>query len=332
MKILIKGIHISLLESLSEVFSEHTFYVLQYEPGMKILQPNIKNITNFIPKDAESYDLFIGHVEGSSQPNSQPNVTKNWKIPKVWIAWYICGLEVFSRIQKQEPVIYTTYLVRDFSLISAKTHNLLTENVQGPQIYPCQNPSTYVNYNGKIRSGLMVVGCFELRKTFGKNLYDKIQEIFPNTPIKVIGQMREGRFPIRVPFEEQLEDYRNNRVYLELVEEGRPLSCSSQEAMMTGMPIISTAQGEYPLVIHNGIEGFLVDKKNPKEISDTLNTLLDNESMAMEMGRKARQRALTMFNAGQFRIGFEEAFDFALGKQSKWFIDQETKRKFYQGV
>lgn len=60
------------------------------------------------------------------------------------------------------------------------------------------------------------------------------------------------------------------------------------EAMMFKLPVISTDEGGISDIIKNGHTGFIVDKKNPHQLADKINWLLNNPQKASLMGKKGQ--------------------------------------------
>jgi len=63
------------------------------------------------------------------------------------------------------------------------------------------------------------------------------------------------------------------------------------EAMATGRPVIATRVGGIPEVVENGVDGFLVTPENPKALAQSAYAILTNEQIAIEMGRKGKEKA-----------------------------------------
>ena len=68
------------------------------------------------------------------------------------------------------------------------------------------------------------------------------------------------------------------------------------EALSTGLPVVTTWVGGIPETIESGKNGFLVEPFNAKQFADKILYLLENRSVAAEMGREARKTILAQFD------------------------------------
>jgi glycosyltransferase involved in cell wall biosynthesis len=64
-------------------------------------------------------------------------------------------------------------------------------------------------------------------------------------------------------------------------------SISGLEAMAASLPLVGTNVGGIPVIIKNGINGLLCESKNPKDLADKIDKLLD--SNIIEMGEKSKE-------------------------------------------
>jgi len=68
------------------------------------------------------------------------------------------------------------------------------------------------------------------------------------------------------------------------------------EAMACGTPIVFMQNGPGPETIEHGCEGLLCDTTSPASIAEALLALLNQPEYALELGQRARQRAVRQFS------------------------------------
>lgn len=84
------------------------------------------------------------------------------------------------------------------------------------------------------------------------------------------------------------------------------------EAMAFGKPVVGGAHGGMPDVIEDGATGFLVEHGDTARLTQTLTTLLRDESLRRQMGERARARVQEKFLFTHFAARLRECAD-ALG-------------------
>jgi len=89
--------------------------------------------------------------------------------------------------------------------------------------------------------------------------------------------------------------------------EGHPLVIL--EAMAAGLPVITTNMGAIKEAIIDRINGFIVEKQNPKQIAGKILLLLENEKLRQEMGRKSRERFLKYYTKDKFVENLSKVFE-----------------------
>ncbi len=72
-------------------------------------------------------------------------------------------------------------------------------------------------------------------------------------------------------------------------------SLAALEAAMEGRPLIATKVGGFPEIVWEEQTGILVPPKSPAELRQAMLRVMANREWAAELGRHARQRALTQF-------------------------------------
>jgi glycosyltransferase involved in cell wall biosynthesis len=90
-------------------------------------------------------------------------------------------------------------------------------------------------------------------------------------------------------FDEKMQAYAACQVFvLPTAYEGT--SQAIFEAMSQGKPVVATRVGGVPYQVSDGEEGYLVEHGDVKMLATRINELLDDPSLAAEMGRKGRER------------------------------------------
>ena len=84
------------------------------------------------------------------------------------------------------------------------------------------------------------------------------------------------------------------------------------EAMATGLPIVTTRVGGIPDMIDDGISGFLVNAGNVSEIVEKVELILNNSSLADNLGKKAKEKALEKFTEEAVVSKTIDAYNFVL--------------------
>lgn len=69
------------------------------------------------------------------------------------------------------------------------------------------------------------------------------------------------------------------------------------EAMAAGKPVVAYNSGGAAEIIINNETGFLIENNNISQFAEKINTLLDNDDLAKEMGAKARKRVEENYNS-----------------------------------
>jgi glycosyltransferase involved in cell wall biosynthesis len=68
------------------------------------------------------------------------------------------------------------------------------------------------------------------------------------------------------------------------------------EGMSTGLPVVATDAGSILEVITHGVEGLAVAQRDPVQLADAVERLLDDRELYASMAAAARQRATTVFD------------------------------------
>ena len=64
------------------------------------------------------------------------------------------------------------------------------------------------------------------------------------------------------------------------------------EAMMFGLPVISTSEGGIPDIVKNDETGFVIENQNPNKLAEKIKWFIDNPEETSSMGEKGREHFL----------------------------------------
>lgn len=88
--------------------------------------------------------------------------------------------------------------------------------------------------------------------------------------------------------------------------EGLPIALL--EAMAMGKPIVSTNVDGIKEIVENQKEGILVPPRNPELLAEALITLLQDNALAMKLGRQAQQKMVSEFNVERMVKEIEKVY------------------------
>ena len=86
------------------------------------------------------------------------------------------------------------------------------------------------------------------------------------------------------------------------------------EAMATGLPIITTDQGAITESVKDGVNGFIVEKRNPQQIAEKIKFLIDHPEIRKKMGEESRRLYLENFTEEKMIERLSYAFHTVLSR------------------
>jgi glycosyltransferase involved in cell wall biosynthesis len=93
------------------------------------------------------------------------------------------------------------------------------------------------------------------------------------------------------------------------------LSLALVEAMMAGVPIVGVAATELPVLITNGVNGYVDTHRG--HILQCMRQLLDDRELAARWGRQAQRTARLRFGIGRFVDDWLETLSSLVGVKNE---------------
>lgn len=107
--------------------------------------------------------------------------------------------------------------------------------------------------------------------------------------------------------EEKLNIYHNTDIFIyPTLNDAFPVVIL--EAMQFGIPVIASIEGAIPDIIDDSLNGFLVEKNNPEQISSKLMHLINNPDLRNDMGRNGRIKFLNNYTIDKFELNMSGVF------------------------
>jgi SAM-dependent methyltransferase len=265
---------------------------------IKALRPvptNCRLISEAVAKEglqAGTYDRIIAH-------NLEDLVlVRAWAVPKVMVFHNKLSTEIAlsgRAINKKDYLNRVAQLFtesNDLRVIFISRAKQLDWGLDGEIILPGIDPEDFNGYEGEVAAVLRVGnGLKERDLMLGYSLQERVVGELPSTILGLNAHIPEARVPRN--WDEYRGFLRSHRVFfnttLEPYEDGYNLAML--EAMATGMPIVSTANGSSP--IEDGMNGFVSEDES--ELRERLEALLKHRSLGISIGRRARQTVLDRF-------------------------------------
>jgi len=114
--------------------------------------------------------------------------------------------------------------------------------------------------------------------------------------------------------EELFACYANCEIFA-LPSRGEGFGLVFLEAMAHAKPVIGGAHGGIPDIIEDGVTGCLVPHGDIERLTQTLETLLNNPSQAMEMGMRGKNRIAQVFSFAQFESQLTKILNQVLSRE-----------------
>lgn len=178
-----------------------------------------------------------------------------------------------------------------------------------PVVRPCADPDEYDGFDGELAVALRVANQVLSRPR--RFAWDDHRTIVGELPFSLVGHNPgiDGSEPAS-SWHALREVYRRHRVYVHTAGQGLDdgYNLGLVEAMMTGMPVVTTALAESP--IEDGKNGFV--DRDPRRLHAGLAALLVDRPRALELGKRARETALECFSVDAFVSGWQRVLERAV--------------------
>ena len=78
------------------------------------------------------------------------------------------------------------------------------------------------------------------------------------------------------------------------------------EAMMFGLPIISTNEGGIPDIVKHNETGFIIEKENPMQLAEKLEVLINNPKLGKKLGKEGQIQFNKKYTLEKFETKFTD--------------------------
>jgi glycosyltransferase involved in cell wall biosynthesis len=98
------------------------------------------------------------------------------------------------------------------------------------------------------------------------------------------------------------------------------MSNSILEAMAAGVPVVATRVGGTPEIVEDGVSGLLVSPGDPEALAAAISRLLQDKTLAKQLGETARRRVFGRYSLEQAVASTERLYDDLLlrARQKRW--------------
>jgi glycosyltransferase involved in cell wall biosynthesis len=79
--------------------------------------------------------------------------------------------------------------------------------------------------------------------------------------------------------------------------------------MASGLPCIVTRTGGLPAALKNGELGIIVEPGDAQSLAEVILGLLDDETLAKHLGKRAREEVMTFYSCTKVARVFEEIYE-----------------------
>ena len=165
-------------------------------------------------------------------------------------------------------------------------------------------------YTGELDRGIVVVNHIKRRaRIAGYDVWEKMRQ---RVPLDMAGMGSEELGGLGdIPHRELSQAEARYRFFFNPIRY-TSLPLALLEAMALGMPIVALATTEVPAAVEDGVSGYV--SNNLDYLKDGMLRLIEDRSLAQQMGRRARQAAIERYSIERFARDWDKAFAIAMGR------------------
>lgn len=280
--------------------------ILSFKPDVVIVfTPSAAIITCLLKMMGWSYKLIVSERNTTQCNDSREKVKfffykwADWIVPNSHEQENFIGMHYVGLLPKVETI--TNFVDTDFfcpadNYVSHQTCRIICVGRDNPQ----KNQLGFIDAIKLLaEKGLLFkvdwYGSFE--SDYGQQCVRKIKDLHLEDRIELKGEIKNVR-----------DEYRKHDVFcLPSIYEGFPnVLC---EAMSCGLPIVCSNVCDNPLIVQEGVNGFLFDPTNTEEMARTIEKMVMlNEVDKKRMRVANREKSLEMFSKEFFLAKYKKLF------------------------
>ena len=89
------------------------------------------------------------------------------------------------------------------------------------------------------------------------------------------------------------------------------------EAMAYGVPPVAPRVGGFEEIVTDGVDGYLVDGRNPRDFAERCLSLCKNGTLRRNMGRAAREKIVEQFSVERMVNAYRDLYIRAMTKRGQ---------------
>lgn len=174
-----------------------------------------------------------------------------------------------------------------------------------------------VRYSGELDKGIVVINNIHSRgRRLGLDVY---KDVCKRVPMDIVGMNSEEVGGLGEILPPELPAFVSRYRFFFNPIRYTSLGLAVCEAMMVGLPIVGLATTEMPVVVENGVSGYV--HTNPEFLVDKMLLLLQDREHARKLSAGASAAAFAKFDIRRFTVEWLDAFQAVTGR-----VQQPTMR------